>query len=296
MFKPLLEQTCALAVEPIRTFTESNRIPGPNVTCWQRCSMLSFAAGFADTSTFLGIGGLFSAHVTGSLLLLVVSLGRGWHHHDLLKLLEVPLFAATAALAGRFRTKFLPTQWLYLEANLLMLAALFGLFDRMHQNSSFEIGVMVCAVTGMTLQTYLGRLYPAEYGVTTAMTNNIMQIILNISQFRGNAEVQRHFLNDVARVIGFLVGCALGAVLTRWIGMVGFMLPAFLVILVANSSAKRKDSEEKVTPSSPSLATGFTQETPSEGTDRAATVFSRSATQPAPIPRGPRASAPSSMR
>jgi uncharacterized membrane protein YoaK (UPF0700 family) len=287
-----------LAAEPIQALAESNSIPGPNVTCWQRCSVLSFAAGFADTSTFLGIGGLFSAHVTGSLLLLVVSLGRGWHHHDLLKLLEVPLFAATAALAGRFRTRFLPTQWLYLEANLLMLAALFGLFDQMHQNSSFEIGVMVCAVTGMTLQTYLGRLYPAEYGVTTAMTNNIMQIILNITQFRGNAEVQRHFLNDVARVIGFLVGCALGALLTRWIGMAGFVLPAFLVILVANSSASRKDSEEKITPSAPSLATGFTQETPSEVTDHAETetVFSRSATQPAPIPRGPRVSAPSSMQ
>ncbi len=207
------------------------------VTARLRFSLLSFTAGFADTTTFLGLHGLFSAHVTGSLLLLAVSLGHGWHSTDTFKVLALPLFALTAAVAEQFSSRFISAQWLSIEANLLMLAALFGVLTHAHPSLGFEFGVMFCAVTGMALQTYLGRIHPAEYGLTTIMTNNLVQIIINLRQFKDNENVRQNLLNDLARVAGFAVGCIIGAILTRWFGMVGFALPAVLVLLVANGSS-----------------------------------------------------------
>jgi uncharacterized membrane protein YoaK (UPF0700 family) len=240
-----------------RAFIVTDDPPEATVTARLRFSLLSFTAGFADTTTFLGLHGLFSAHVTGSLLLLVVSIGHGWHSSDTFKVLALPLFALTAAVAEHFRSRFMCAQWLSLEANLLMLAALFGLLTHAHPSLGFEFGVMVCAVTGMALQTYLGRIHPAEYGLTTIMTNNLVQIVINLRQFKENDKVRQHLLNDVARVAGFAVGCLIGAILTRWFGMVGFALPAVLVLLVANGSSNLEASKRPAHGSS-----GFTPRDP----------------------------------
>ncbi len=202
-----------------------------------RFSLLSFTAGFADTTTFLGLNGLFSAHVTGSLMLLAVSFGHGWRSTDIFKLLALPVFAVTALFAECFRSRFACAQWLSLEANLLMVAAIFGLFTSMHPHLGFEFGVAFCAVTGMALQTYLGRIHPAEYGLTTIMTNNLVQIMINLARGKGDVKARHNLLNDLARLTGFVMGCVIGAFLTHWFGMVGFALPALLVIFVAEGSS-----------------------------------------------------------
>ena len=201
-----------------------------------RLWLLSFVAGFSDTTTFLGLGGLFSAHVTGSLVLLAASLGHGWHSQDALKILTLPLFAATATAAGRFKTRFVFAQWLYLEANLLMLAGLFGLVDRARPDASLEAGVMACAVIGMAIQTYAGRLYPQDCGLTTVMSNNIVQVIINLPKPRDNPEVRNALRRDISRLFGFAVGCIVGALMAQQIGMSGFVVMAFLVMFVANGS------------------------------------------------------------
>ncbi len=201
-----------------------------------RLWLLSFVAGFSDTTTFLGLGGLFSAHVTGSLVLLAASLGQGWHSQDAFKLVSLPLFAATATAAGSFKTRFVFAQWLYLEANLLMLAGLFGMVARLHPNAGSEVGVMACAVIGMAIQTYAGRLYPQDCGLTTVMSNNIVQVIINLPKPRDNPEVSKALHRDISRLFGFAVGCIVGALAAQQIGMTGFVLTAFLVVFVANGS------------------------------------------------------------
>ena len=60
--------------------------------------LLSFTAGFVDTASFLGLEGLFTAHVTGNFVTLGATLVYGTHG-VLAKLLALPEFVLVVALA-----------------------------------------------------------------------------------------------------------------------------------------------------------------------------------------------------
>ena len=59
--------------------------------------LLSFTAGFVDTASFLGLEGLFTAHVTGNFVTLGATLVYGTHG-VLAKLLALPEFVLVVAL------------------------------------------------------------------------------------------------------------------------------------------------------------------------------------------------------
>jgi uncharacterized membrane protein YoaK (UPF0700 family) len=61
--------------------------------------LLSFNAGFVDTTGFLGLQGLFLAHVTGNFVTLAATLVMGTHG-VLAKVLVLPEFVLVLALAA----------------------------------------------------------------------------------------------------------------------------------------------------------------------------------------------------
>ena len=61
-------------------------------------ALLSFNGGFVDTAGFLGLEGLFTAHVTGNFVTLGAALVFGTHG-VIAKLLALPEFIAVVALA-----------------------------------------------------------------------------------------------------------------------------------------------------------------------------------------------------
>ena len=61
-------------------------------------ALLSFVAGFVDTAGFLGLQGLFTAHVTGNFVTLGAALVLGTHG-VVAKLLALPEFILVVALA-----------------------------------------------------------------------------------------------------------------------------------------------------------------------------------------------------
>jgi len=65
-------------------------------------ALLSFNGGFVDTAGFLGLQGLFTAHVTGNLVTLAATLLSGTHGviAKLLALPEIILIVALARIAG----------------------------------------------------------------------------------------------------------------------------------------------------------------------------------------------------
>src|SRR5512132_2047072 len=93
-------------------------------------SLLSFNGGFVDTVGFLGLSGLFVAHVTGNFVTLGAALVLG-SHGILNKVLALPEFIAVIALArlvgGALRRRNLPVLRIILTAEMVMLAAFFAL-------------------------------------------------------------------------------------------------------------------------------------------------------------------------
>jgi uncharacterized membrane protein YoaK (UPF0700 family) len=61
-------------------------------------ALLSFNGGFVDTAGFLGLAGLFTAHVTGNFVTLGAALVLG-SHGIIGKILALPEFIAVIALA-----------------------------------------------------------------------------------------------------------------------------------------------------------------------------------------------------
>jgi len=82
-------------------------------------SLLSFNGGFVDTVGFLGLSGLFVAHVTGNFVTLGAALVLG-SHGILNKVLALPEFIAVIALArlagGALRRRGMPVLRIMLGA------------------------------------------------------------------------------------------------------------------------------------------------------------------------------------
>src|SRR5258707_14062366 len=61
-------------------------------------SVLSLTAGSVDAIGFLGLGGLFTAHITGNLVILATHVASGGTTAPLAPMLSVPVFMAVLGL------------------------------------------------------------------------------------------------------------------------------------------------------------------------------------------------------
>src|SRR3954453_18072280 len=91
-------------------------------------AVLSVIAGSVDTISFLGLDGLFTAHVTGNLVVLVAHLATG-SRAPLANVLSVPVFVAalglTRLLAGFLERIGFASLWSLLLLQQLLLTGFF---------------------------------------------------------------------------------------------------------------------------------------------------------------------------
>src|SRR5258707_3510642 len=89
-------------------------------------ALLSFNGGFVDTAGFLGLQGLFTAHVTGNFVTLAATLLSGTHG-VVAKLLALPEFlvviAAAHLVGAALRARGLPATQVLLVAKVVCLLA-----------------------------------------------------------------------------------------------------------------------------------------------------------------------------
>src|SRR5271154_5876519 len=92
-------------------------------------ALLAFNAGFVDTAGFLGLQGLFTAHVTGNFVTLGATLVFG-SHGVVAKLLALPEFVLVVALAHAAGIALTahgkPTMRILLAIKVLFLIAFFA--------------------------------------------------------------------------------------------------------------------------------------------------------------------------
>ena len=200
--------------------------------------LLSFVAGYADTSTFITANRLFSAHVTGNLVVLVFNVLTKPDPSIWLNLLAFPVFITGVVISSLIVAKSrYPGRVLRLEGVLLLVAGILALIVRYTgmENAPIRLFLALITVAAMGLQNGFGKLYPyTTYSVTTMMTGNVTQLTLNIMQrilTKMTSLELRQNLQKQALIIGsFFLGCIVGGTISHFIGLSGMIFPGLLVL------------------------------------------------------------------
>jgi uncharacterized membrane protein YoaK (UPF0700 family) len=220
-------------------------------------ALLSFTAGFVDTASFLGLEGLFTAHVTGNFVTLGATLVFGTHGviAKLLALPEFVLVVALARLAGAALAEHrMPALRLLLAAEVafllafFMLAAALGPFPNSDTPAALLTGF--AGVAAMATQNALHRVHFASVPPSTIMTSNTTQAVLDaVDLLRGAgpiAIIRRRFGRTLGGILYFAVGCAVAAVLYSWIGFWSLAVPVVVGLASIIAKAQTENYEPHV--------------------------------------------------
>jgi uncharacterized membrane protein YoaK (UPF0700 family) len=194
-------------------------------------ALLSFNGGFVDTAGFLGLNGLFTAHVTGNFVTLGAALVFGTHG-IIGKVLALPEFIVVVALTRWLGTlliaRDLPALRLLLGAKVLFLLAFFMLGVALGPFPDSDVPAALltgfAGIAAMAIQNAVQRSHFANLPPTTLMTGNTTQAVIDaVDLARGvapseAAAVWTRFGRMLRGILCFAAGCAVAAILYFWIG------------------------------------------------------------------------------
>jgi uncharacterized membrane protein YoaK (UPF0700 family) len=231
------------AIEPAERGDSGALGTGPRVNWWLP-AVLSTTAGAVDVIGFLVFGGLFTAHITGNLVVVAAHYVTGGFG-QVGPILAVPVFITVLAIVvllfggigngGKTRRALLVLHAAFL-AGCLALGLRFGPF----KNADSPVAVLagMLAVAAMATQNALVKLALLESPSTAVMTTNTTQLIVDLAALvRSAKEVDK--LDKTRRrarvtflcMAGFVGGCVGGAVLELHFGAGALALPVILAAL-----------------------------------------------------------------
>ena len=194
-------------------------------------ALLSFNGGFVDTAGFLGLAGLFTAHVTGNFVTLGAALVHGSHGivGKILALPEFILVIALARLAGiALRAHKLPAMQILLGVKVVLLLAFFLLAVRFgpfpDANTPMALLTGFAGVAAMAMQNAVQRVHMASLPPSTMMTGSTVQVTLDaVDLLTGTKpeerpQVRTRFSRLALAICFFALGCAVAAVMYVYVG------------------------------------------------------------------------------
>jgi uncharacterized membrane protein YoaK (UPF0700 family) len=215
-------------------------------------ALLSFNGGFVDTAGFLGLQGLFVAHVTGNFVTLGAALALG-SHGIIGKILALPEFILVVALArvagAALRARHLPVLRILLIAKVgllfcfFALAVGFGPFP--NSDSPMALVASFAGIAAMALQNAIQRVHLASLPPTTLMTGSTTQATIDAVDLLSGTDaahagqIRDRFGRLSLSILYFAAGCAVSAVLYVLIGFWSLALP---VLVGAAAAAMRTES------------------------------------------------------
>jgi uncharacterized membrane protein YoaK (UPF0700 family) len=204
---------------------------------------LSFIAAFVDTGVFVGLFGLFTAHVTGNFVLIGSELVR--HQGTLLaKFLSLPVFMLAIAAAvlmtqaikrrsGNALCWLLGTEAAWLCITVFAAATMPAPTDG---NDLSTLCIGMAAVVAMGIQNATMRLALPALPPTTVMTGNVTQVVIDAMALladRGDAEASARLHKMLPPIAGFLLGATGGAFGYYVASFVSLVVPAGLCVVTA---------------------------------------------------------------
>ena len=205
--------------------------------------VLSVIAGATDIIGVLGLNGLFTAHITGNLVLLAAHVVAGTRV-IVSYVLSVPVFMLVLLAAGVIarsiersgRASLQPLLRLQLLALMVFFLLSVTAGPWTDPDALLAIIAGMCGVAAMAVQNALAQVALKNTPTTAVMTTNITRLMLDLGVVLvgGNAtdvaSAKRRALDTLPVVVGFVIGCALGAAGESAMGMWSLMLPTALAL------------------------------------------------------------------
>ncbi len=232
---------------------------------WLLPAVLSATAGAVDVIGFLALGGLFAAHITGNLCVLAAHYVTG-SFSEVGPLLAVPVFVVVLGVvtlaSGTIEAAGYGSRRALLGLHAALLAGCLGLGVGLgpfaNADSPMAVLVGMLAVAAMATQNALVKLALPGAPSTAVMTTNITQLTIDLATLVGQreepdnlAEARRRASLTFTCVVGFVAGCAAGAVLEVHCGLWALALPVILAALAvplgevwSDSPATHRDSKK----------------------------------------------------
>ena len=206
--------------------------------------MLSVTAGCTDIIGFLVLDGLFTAHITGNLVILAAHIVGGGEA-QIAPMLSVPVFIVmvglTRLLAGGLESIGLASLRPLLLLQFLLLAGFLVLCGaagpRIDPNATNAILAGMLGVSAMAVQNALVQISLKGAPSTAVMTSNVTRFAMDVGEvlLGGDSADVAKARNRAARtlpvIVGFAVGCGLGAACQAAVELWSLGLPAGLALL-----------------------------------------------------------------
>src|SRR2546427_3632533 len=192
--------------------------------------LLSVVAGMVDVIGFLSLGKLFTAHVTGNLVVIAALLVRGGPP-NMAQILAVPVFIGTIGAVWLIAKAFdrrgpalarplLLVQFLLLTC-VLILSLIYS--PTIHPHGWMSVVIAMIAVSAMACQFALLRLSvpgaPSPAVMTGHLTNAALSLLDTLSRSQPLTEDAKERLKKTLKlVVGFFAGCIAGAAAVSWLG------------------------------------------------------------------------------
>jgi len=200
--------------------------------------LLSAIAGMVDVIGFLTLG-LFTAHITGNLVVIAALLVRGGPP-NMSQVLAVPVFAAEVAAVwliakalGRRGAALARPLMLIQFLLLTCVLALSVIFNPAANRHGFmAVLVAMIAVAAMACQFALLRLAVPDAPSTAVMTGNLTNAVLSLLDTQSSRPLMdgadERLKKTMTVVVGFFAGCIAGAAAVLFLGTWAWSIPVAL--------------------------------------------------------------------
>ena len=206
--------------------------------------VLSLVAGSVDMISFLKLGGLFAAHITGNLVILAAHVVAG-DKAPLALMISVPVFIVALAITRLLATALKRMHLASLRPLLLLqflllagsLAVCVGGGSRSDLTAATATVAGMLGVSAMAVQNALVQISLNGPPSTAVMTTNITRFVMDLGEvLLGRSPDDGVKAGERARrtgrvIAGFIVGCGLGAGCQAIAGLWSLAVPASLALV-----------------------------------------------------------------
>ena len=184
---------------------------------------LAVIAGMVDLMSFMNLDGIFTAHVTGNLVILTALAIEG-RHAKLGQTLAVPVFIVTAAVVWLLVRRIgalspaATRAVLLMQFGLLLAVLLVSVLGHVTQSPTGSVALVtvLLATSAMAAQNALLHLQVPGSPATAVMTGNLVSTIIFALDAVSNEGARHtaaaaHLRNVLGLLGGFMLGCAVAA-------------------------------------------------------------------------------------